>query len=199
MSTRAIPVRVSWTAMMGFSAWKTSMTGIRECLSGFRERFTAANQCYRAVGDDCNNLFAGYFVCIGLTTSPTEIPMTGSASATAAAVTGPSPEQTGIPSNCKIELPRVGCDGCELTVSQAHHTTSCNQEMAAKVSQAVTASNSQTSTPGTRPSCPIAHSCSSDTTSALEFPTTRTLQRASRPFQAAQVKPLRRQRPHRLG
>ncbi|CZT24377.1 uncharacterized protein RCC_10102 [Ramularia collo-cygni] len=50
-----------------------------------------------AVQKDCSQLFAGYFVCVGLTSSPTQLPATNTASPTA---TGPSPEQTGLTSDC---------------------------------------------------------------------------------------------------
>lgn len=45
------------------------------------------------VGTSCENLLAGYFVCTGLSSTPTELPETSA--------TPPQPEQTGVISNCE--------------------------------------------------------------------------------------------------
>ncbi|KAI0906412.1 LysM domain-containing protein [Ustulina deusta] len=52
-----------------------------------------------AVGSDCSTLFLGYYVCVGISGTPTTRSTTASPTATSTP-TGPTPTQSGIAANC---------------------------------------------------------------------------------------------------
>ncbi|KAL2014485.1 hypothetical protein VTN00DRAFT_2010 [Thermoascus crustaceus] len=66
-----------------------------------------------AVGNDCHNLQAGYYVCVGVPGTPTTPPST-TATPTP---TGPSPTQTGIISTCTRFYKAVAGDSCSSIAS----------------------------------------------------------------------------------
>ncbi|OCL13420.1 carbohydrate-binding module family 50 protein [Glonium stellatum] len=59
-----------------------------------------------AVGDSCQSLLAGYYVCVGVPGTPTGPPPTS------ATPTGPLPEQSGIASNCNSFYKVISGDTC---------------------------------------------------------------------------------------
>lgn len=66
-----------------------------------------------AVGDSCQSLQAGYFVCVGVVGTPTSRP-----TSTAAPTKGPSPQQTGIISTCDSYYKVQAGDGCQAIVDK---------------------------------------------------------------------------------
>ncbi|KAI4213784.1 MAG: hypothetical protein LQ349_009258 [Xanthoria aureola] len=66
-----------------------------------------------AVGSNCETLFVGYFVCIGIPGTPTAPPTTTSAGATL----GPSPTQSGLVTTCKSFYKVQDGDYCEKIVN----------------------------------------------------------------------------------
>ncbi|KAI4184895.1 MAG: hypothetical protein L6R41_004448 [Letrouitia leprolyta] len=66
-----------------------------------------------SVGSNCETLFAGYYVCVGIPGTPTAPPTTTSAGATP----GPSPTQSGLISTCKSFYKVKDGDECGKIVS----------------------------------------------------------------------------------
>ncbi|KAL8942164.1 MAG: hypothetical protein Q9216_001811 [Gyalolechia sp. 2 TL-2023] len=65
-----------------------------------------------AIGTNCNSLIVGYYVCVGIPTTPTSRPSTTRTS-TKATPTGPSPTQSGIISSCIKYYQTIDGDTCE--------------------------------------------------------------------------------------
>ncbi|KAI4193919.1 MAG: hypothetical protein LQ350_008079 [Teloschistes chrysophthalmus] len=66
-----------------------------------------------AIGTNCGSLISGYYVCVGLPSTPTIRPSTTRTS-TSATPTGPSPTQSGIISSCTKYYKAVSGDSCEV-------------------------------------------------------------------------------------
>ncbi|KAL8758634.1 MAG: hypothetical protein Q9184_003869 [Pyrenodesmia sp. 2 TL-2023] len=66
-----------------------------------------------SVGNNCETLFVGYYVCVGIPGTPTAPPTTTSAGATP----GPSPTQSGLVTTCSTFYKVVDGDYCEKIVS----------------------------------------------------------------------------------
>nr|POE90692.1 lysm domain-containing protein [Quercus suber] len=73
-----------------------------------------------AVGSNCEHLFVGYYVCVGVTNTPTQRPST----TTTAAPTGPSPTQSGIESDCTKYYKAVEGDTCDVIANEKFGTFS---------------------------------------------------------------------------
>ncbi|KAL8707967.1 MAG: hypothetical protein Q9220_007110 [cf. Caloplaca sp. 1 TL-2023] len=78
-----------------------------------------------AIGMDCAKLISGYYVCVGLPSTPTTRSSITSTS-TSPAPTGPSPTQSGIISSCTKYYKAVSGDDCEV-ISNRYGTCSVAQ------------------------------------------------------------------------
>jgi LysM repeat protein len=68
-----------------------------------------------AVGSDCSGLWVGYYVCVGLPSTPTT---TNRPTTTTKAPSGPSPTQDGIVSTCKTFYKVASGDTCQKIVDK---------------------------------------------------------------------------------
>ncbi|CAG8904008.1 unnamed protein product [Penicillium egyptiacum] len=72
------------------------------------------------VGSTCGGLQAGYWVCVGISTTTTTITKTTTSAASTSTATGPSPTQAGIAPNCATYYRAVSGDSCWSIVNEKY-------------------------------------------------------------------------------